>query len=71
MNGRLFQPGDAESLGRAMAELCADPKQRYRMGLNGFQTAQIRLNWQEVGRKLASVLAQTIADHPKHDAPNP
>jgi glycosyltransferase involved in cell wall biosynthesis len=59
-NAMLFQPGDVESLSRALVVLTADPALRQHLGRNALRTIEDReLLWNSNARRVVEML------HPK------
>ncbi|WP_265442419.1 glycosyltransferase family 4 protein [Flexivirga meconopsidis] len=60
--GRLVPAGDATALGRALAQVLADPREAERMGAAGRERAASTYSWAAVARATADVYASVIAD---------
>ncbi|NNG38584.1 glycosyltransferase family 4 protein [Flexivirga sp. ID2601S] len=64
--GRLVPAGDAPALGRALAQVLADPREADRMGAAGRERAASTYSWAAVARATADVYADVIADSKEH-----
>jgi glycosyltransferase involved in cell wall biosynthesis len=65
-SGILIAPGDAESLGRALRRLSADPALRQRMGREGRAIAEARFDNQTNGKRLTDLILSAVDTPTKH-----
>lgn len=67
-DGRLVPPGDAAALGRALAELIADPAERARLGAAGYERVHRRFDMAAGIAELAERFGLAPAETPLEEA---
>ena len=58
INGLIVPPGDPAALARALERLLSEPSVAAEMGLAGQLRARVDADWQSVGRRVATALAE-------------
>jgi glycosyltransferase involved in cell wall biosynthesis len=59
-NGLLVDPGNVETLARALSALAADPQQRLRFGACNRALVEQRFGWRAVAQRYESVFRETV-----------
>jgi phosphatidylinositol alpha-mannosyltransferase len=62
--GLTAQPGDAEALTRAVADLLADEDRRCRLGEQARRLAEERYSWRRIGTRLVDVYERVLGEVP-------